>query len=240
MHFLALLYFRLLRIALPCLLFLGGCNQITTPDTEIVAPRPVRAILVQQSPEYQEAVRRYQQKDYQGALQQVDALLAAPGRTEAERSFLQRQRILCQSALTGKPVVPSRPAPIAPPRPTRSNADCGPQALLLACRQIDIAANLPALRKAAGTTKQGTTLAGLAKAAKSVGLKAQGVQMDRNALSALSQPAVAWVDGNHYVAVLQVKGDQATVHDPNQPEKETMPLSRLLERCGGVLLTLAR
>ncbi len=196
---------------------------------------------VAQLPGYREAVRRYARKDYAGALARVNALLAAPALTEPERAFLERQRALCQAALTGKPAlvavvaVPAlRSAPAA-----ASAADCGPRALLLACRELNVTTSLPGLTRAAGTTKAGTTLAGLAHAAKSLGLKASGVQMDKDALAHLSHPALAWVDGNHYLAVLHVSGDTATIHDPNKETKEEISLSDLLARSGGVLLTLA-
>ena len=64
--------------------------------------------------------------------------------------------------------------------------------------------------------------------------------MDLPALERLSQPAIVWVDGNHYVALLSVEGQQATIHDPNQPNEEVLPVNKLLQRSGGVLLTLSR
>ena len=48
------------------------------------------------------------------------------------------------------------------------------------------------------------------------------------------------MEGNYYVAVPRVNGDNATVHDPNQPGEEEVPLSDLLGRGGGVLVTLAK
>jgi ABC-type bacteriocin/lantibiotic exporter with double-glycine peptidase domain len=105
---------------------------------------------------------------------------------------------------------------------------------------MDVPATLQELTRAAGTTPQGTTLAGLARAAKRHGLKASGVQMDLPALANLSSPAIAWMDGSHYVAVLRVNGDTATIHDPNKPGKEDLPLRDLLGRSGGILLTLQR
>ena len=121
-----------------------------------------------------------------------------------------------------------------------SQADCGPRALLLLCPQLGVHTSLDTLRKQAGTTAAGTSLAGLAKAAQAVGLKARGVRVDKQALTQLSDPAVAWVDGNHYVALLSVEGQRATIHDPNQPQEEVLPVTRLLQRSGGVLLTLSR
>lgn len=64
--------------------------------------------------------------------------------------------------------------------------------------------------------------------------------MDRAALSQLSSPAIAWVDGDHYVAVLSVKGETAIIHDPNQSNEEKITTDELLRRSGGVLLLLSR
>lgn len=119
-------------------------------------------------------------------------------------------------------------------------ADCGPRALFLICQEQGVLSSLAELRRTAGTTVKGTTLAGLAKAAKAQGWKAAGVQVDRQALAQMSGPAIAWIDGDHYIAVLSVSGDTATVHDPNKPQKEEMALDDLLRRCGGIVLTLSR
>ncbi len=81
---------------------------------------------------------------------------------------------------------------------------------------------------------------GLARAAKSIGLKAQGVQMDRQAVEQISDPAIVWYDGNHYLALLSVNGEQATVHDPNKSNEEILPVNELLGRSEGFLLTLSR
>lgn len=202
---------------------------------------------VLRSPDYREAVRLYAKRDYKGAFTRVEGLLrVTPDRadTAEDRVFLLRQKDICQAALSGKPNT-SGSAPLAPPPAPRarvaSNADCGPRALLIACERLQVKdTSLPALRRAAGTNKDGTTLDGLAQAARSVGLKAEGVQMDENALARLACPAVAWMDGNHYAAVLSVRGDAATVRDPNHLQEETLPLKSLLARSGGVLLTLSR
>lgn len=129
----------------------------------------------------------------------------------------------------------------AAPGPARAEtADCGPRALLFVCERLRVPATLPQLRQAAGTTAGGTTLEGLARAAQGLGLKAEGLQADRTALAELHQPAVAWVNGQHCVAVLATSDDRATIHDPNQPREESIPLEELLTRSGGVLLRLSR
>jgi ABC-type bacteriocin/lantibiotic exporter with double-glycine peptidase domain len=62
---------------------------------------------------------------------------------------------------------------------------------------MGIGAGLERLRRSAETTSEGTTLDGLKRAAESVGSRAEGVQMDREALARLDSPAVTWVDGDH-------------------------------------------
>jgi len=96
------------------------------------------------------------------------------------------------------------------------------------------------LRQQAGTTGKGTTLTGLAHAAKYMGFKTEGVQVDRMALSSLRSQAIAWVDGDHYVAMLSVNRDHATIHDPNYANEEVISTGELLRRSGGVLLLLSR
>ena len=121
----------------------------------------------------------------------------------------------------------------------KGQADCGPRALLPVCETLRVKTTLPELREKAGTTASGSTLEGLAKAAKALGLKAAGVQMDRNELLNLKSPAVAWVDGAHYLAILNVRGDRATVRDPNREREEEMTIAELQRRSGGILLVLS-
>jgi ABC-type bacteriocin/lantibiotic exporter with double-glycine peptidase domain len=99
---------------------------------------------------------------------------------------------------------------------------------------------LHTLRRQAGTTLGGTSLEGLAEAARANGLRAEGVQVDGNALTRLDQAAIAWVDGDHYVAVLSVEGGRATIHDPNHAREEVITTQELWQRSGGILLLLSR
>jgi hypothetical protein len=204
----------------------------------------VEALSVQQFAAYQEAVQLYARHDYRGALAALDRLEAVPGRTAADRAFLERQREICEAAQGGGVRVfthsggqATTPSPQRVLR-TAEQADCGPRALLIVCRKLGIAATLADLRQKASTTGGGTTLAGLAKAARAEGLKPEGIHVDRDALANLSSTALAWVDGDHYLAVLSVDGDQATIHDPNKRDEETIPTDDLLRRSGGILLTL--
>ena len=211
---------------------------------------------VAQSAEFRTATSKFSHHDISGALRNVNALLAQATLSDVDRTFLLHQRAICQTALSGKPASPGRlPVDLAHLSSSTdrkvvraaSAADCGPRALLLVCQRLGIPGSLPALRMAAGTTGAGTNLVGLIRAAESVHLQAEGVQMDGLALANLNTdktPALAWVDGDHYVAVLSVHGDTATIHDPNRGVEENISLATgptgLLERSGGILLLLSR
>ena len=190
-------------------------------------------------PSFKKAAFFFASHRYADSLAQINALSQSPERTPNEKAFLARQADLCRKAM-GQAVSPS----VSRAAPTRAASsvlpsDCGPRALLIVCRDVfHSSADLPALSRIAGTTQAGTNLAGMERAAASCGLRAEGVQMDKNALANLSCPALAWVDGNHYVAVLSVSGDHSLIHDPNKSEQEEIPITTLLARSGGVLLVL--
>ncbi len=238
-------HMRLCGLALAASLFLTGCAVPSAFPPHSNAPVGGAALsgpsLAQTNPTYHKASDRYARHDYRGALTLVRAVSAQPqiSRDAAASAFLEQQARICRHAID--PKVSLSPPPDAPTRmaATVRQADCGPRALLLLCRRAGVRTNLADLRREAGTTNQGTTMAGLARAARAHGFRAQGVQMNPQALSELSRPALAWVEADHYVAVLSVNGDRATIHDPNQPKEETIPTPLLWSRCGGVLLTLS-
>ena len=211
---------------------------------------------VRAQPLYQEAVQACQGKQYKHASDLLLRLASQPGLNAQETAFVQQQRAIClQDAHL--PVPPAAravatPASLHPsassPRGVMSasstrQADCGPRALLLLCQKEGVVASLPQLRQLAGTTAEGTSLAGLERAAKAVGLKAEGVQVSREALVDVDMPALAYVNGNHFIAVLSVQGRgdnaTATVHDPNDARLQTIGQERLLRLCSGYML-LAR
>ena len=122
---------------------------------------------------------------------------------------------------------------------TVGSASCGPRALLIICQKDGIATSLADLYNKAHTTSRGTTLAGLSDAAKSVGLKAVGVRLDNHSIYTITKPSLAWVDGNHYVAVISVKGSTARIYDPNKLREETISTKVLLQRSQGIFLLLS-
>ena len=125
-------------------------------------------------------------------------------------------------------------------RRTPTDADCGPRALAIICDKLGVRTDLASLTRAAGIDSKGASMEGLAAAAKSVGLVVEGVQTGRDALPTLQLPAVAWWQGNHYVALLALsgKGDAgtATIHDPNKIYEETISQEAFLRKSAGYLL----
>ncbi|MCW3100316.1 MAG: Peptidase family [Chthonomonadaceae bacterium] len=87
-------------------------------------------------------------------------------------------------------------------------------------------------------------MAGLQQAAQKLGLKAEGVQVSREALPDISPPAIVWLHRDHYAVLTGIwgRGDEAhcTIRDPNQPGEENWLQEKLLQQSSGVLLLLHR
>jgi len=213
-----------------------GCGH----DRPKPPARPA-GIAVQSSPTYQLAVADYKAKNFHDSLNLIDGLMHDPAYQRADdQDFLVRQDAICRHALhLPVPVAVSAIKRVHPSGPAQAQ-DCGPRALLLVCRQLKVRTTLQALTAAAGTSTNGTNLKGMVDAAHAVGLKADGIQADEAALSNLRKPAVAWVDGDHYVAVLSVSDAGAVIHDPNRASEETIPVDNLWGRSAGILIELSR
>jgi hypothetical protein len=236
--------------------FLPGCGKTApsheSPSVLKIASRTVSdnpriggltPPLIQTNLEYRHAAALYEKHNFRAALVIVDTLLAKQNLETVDREYLLRQREICRQSLEGRDggatqkgglTILSRPAK------TPKQANCGPRALKLICDRLHIRSTVEELTRSAGTSGYGTRLDALEAAAKSKGLKAEGVQMDGKALTKLDKPAIAWVDGDHYLAVLSVSGENATVHDPNKPGEEVIPTDTLLRRSGGILLMISR
>ena len=246
-----------------CSLVLGGCTHthsttssststalLPATSASVVDPRVSAAARVQALPLYHQAEQACSQKQYAQAARLLQRLAATPGLSGEEKSFALQQCNLCLKDAG----LPTQPAPVIPASAstppdvkhplTAAEADCGPRALLLVCRQLGVSASLDDLRRRAGTTEKGTSMAGLTKAVQSLGLKAEGIQVGREALPTIQMPAIAWVNEHHFIAVLNLNGagesGTATVHDPNTPNPETLSQERLLRLSTGYLLLVHR
>ncbi|MBC7806564.1 MAG: hypothetical protein H7145_10475, partial [Akkermansiaceae bacterium] len=188
-------------------LFGTGC---AAPATRSAAPPPSDVPTVQRSATFAGVSAAYRSRNYGEAIKRIRSLSRNPDLSPADRLFLSRQETICREAISNRsgaipeprtepPTVDSQPSPVV--------ADCGPRALHLVCGELGIPASLPALTKAAGTDPGvGSNLLGLSRAAQSVGLSARGVQVDADALRRAPTPALAWVDGDHFVAVTRIGG----------------------------------
>lgn len=96
------------------------------------------------------------------------------------------------------------------------SADCGPECLFQACKELGISATKSELRSLAKTNSKGTTMLNLAKAARAKGMEAKGQLVNYQYLQSMPSPVVAWVNGNHYVLVKDVGGAGLRVYDPNE------------------------
>ena len=235
------------------------------------APALSAVASVQATPEYAKAKAECRDGRYRQAADILARLERSPSISGEQREFCRRQELIClghlgrrgetslvpnsggvraRIGLGGRNGVAPQPpnsgglvARTGPASPT-GDADCGPRALLLACERLGVKASLPELRHAAGTSASGTTMAGLKSAAEGLHLKAEGIQAGREALAKISTPALGWCHGDHWIAVLSLKGEgengTAVIHDPNEAAERTIAQERLLQMSGGYLLTLRR
>lgn len=131
-----------------------------------------------------------------------------------------------QSASPAPPApVPSAPAP-PNSRGRRSwrrgfgfvrqidEADCAVASLRMVCQAYGKRVPHHYLRDLLRTTADGTSAAGIARAAQALGLDAHVNKRSRRSLGELTVPAIAHVDGYHWVVVFRVTNTAVTVADP--------------------------
>jgi hypothetical protein len=231
---------RLLVLGLVVIATTSGCRTSPpTPPTTANAfatSRARQSVSIQSNTEYRKALAQFQNGDYQAARAGINVLLKTPALSQPDTEFLNRQIAICDARLNPVSESPRRPVALSPSH----LGDCGPRALQIVFRQLGNEATLSSLIKSTGTNAAGTSMEGLAKAAEKLGFKADGIQVDLDGLKQLRDPAIAWTNGNHYVAVLKVRGDSITIHDPNKQEEEVIAAEELLKHSGGILLTVSR
>jgi hypothetical protein len=213
---------------------LASARSLSSPSSSVVQ--------LQSSSLYQQARHDCQRHNYRLAADHLQTLARTPGLAPDAIAFVETQREICLRD-AGLPS-PASVVPASLPARTPADADCGPRALLIVCQKLGVKTNLETLRKSAGTTAEGTTMAGLQQAAQKLGLKAEGVQVSREALPDVSPPAIIWLHHNHYAVLTGIsgRGDQAqcSVFDPNHRGEETWLQEQLLQQSGGFLLLIHR
>lgn len=213
---------------------------------------------IRQRPLFKAAEQACKAKQYARASELLVQLSKSPDLSSDQIEFCRAQVNICRQDGNLPPLPATGPAhetavvPAAGSRypipttkyPTPAQADCGPRALAIVCGRLGVATDIAALRSAAGTTAQGSSMEGLAAAASGLGLKAEGIQVGRDGLTGIHPPAIAWWQTNHYVALLSLggKGDSgtATIRDPNAEHDETIPQEVFLRRSAGYVLLVRR
>jgi ATP-binding cassette subfamily B protein len=92
--------------------------------------------------------------------------------------------------------------------------DCGAAALAMVCRHFGRRVNLARIRQLVHTSKDGTSLAALCRAAEELGLAARSVKASARSLAEMPLPAIVHWEGNHWVVLYDVRARHVRVADP--------------------------
>ncbi|MBI2434099.1 MAG: hypothetical protein HYV26_14670, partial [Candidatus Hydrogenedentes bacterium] len=112
---------------------------------------------------------------------------------------------------------------------------CGPKALQRLLELSGAPATVEELAQLAGTTTNGTSVAGLLNAAKQKGLPLTAVEATR--FDDLTPPFIAYVDGDHFLLVERAENGMMTVSDNGRTSD--LPEAALSARWSGVALVTA-
>jgi len=118
--------------------------------------------------------------------------------------------------------------------------DCGPAALATVSAFYKKRCSLARLREAAGTDRQGTTVAGVVAAAEDIGFSARAVRAAMDALPNAPMPAIAhWRENgrNHFVVIFKPGSKRIVIGDPAYGLRY-VGIDAFRERWTGVLLIL--
>jgi ABC-type bacteriocin/lantibiotic exporter with double-glycine peptidase domain len=96
----------------------------------------------------------------------------------------------------------------------RGRADCGAAALAMVLASFDRPVSVDALDDELPIGPGGTSMLALQDAARRRGLDAAGWRMSWAGLSSMSLPAIAFVDGDHFVVVLRADPASVEIADP--------------------------
>ncbi|MCL6628994.1 MAG: DUF1573 domain-containing protein [Armatimonadetes bacterium] len=117
---------------------------------------------------------------------------------------------------------------------------CGPTALLVVCRSLEVPADLEELKRlSAFNEERGTTMLGLKQAAEAKGLRAVGMKIGLEELVGADWVAIAHLWGNHFVVVEAGKDGKLRVTDPPYGPK-LVPREQFAEAYSGFALLVAK
>lgn len=114
-------------------------------------------------------------------------------------------------------------------------SECGLACLTMILNYHGNAITLAELRKKVAYSGRGLTLSQLTNAADLTNLQTRALRIELSDLINLRLPAIAHVDGNHFVVVAKVGTRSITILDPSLGKRK-LPLSRWSESFTGVVL----
>ena len=117
------------------------------------------------------------------------------------------------------------------------SVDCGPACLATVLAHWGRHESLHYLRDLAGTTRTGTTLLGLYRAAQALGLKVKALEVDLERLHGLTLPVILHWEDSHYVVLAKLCRRKALIYDP-ATGKRWVSLQELTQHWVGKLLWL--
>ena len=236
-----------------------GCAHSVSPSVSLVAasspantaasPSSLQQIqALQDTAAFQSATKYCHKHEYGKALGELKQLAASRagsgGLTVVQSAWLAGQERLCMPRTVNLVVKPAAmPSALASPLTVDNYDSCGPRSLILVDKYLHRpVVSLHVLEAAGGTGPHGTNMAGMVRAAMAAGFKPLAVQASRQGFSKLPMPAIAWVNGDHYIAVFSMHGKgahaTATVWDPNALAPVTLSQQSLLRMSGGIMLLL--
>jgi hypothetical protein len=116
--------------------------------------------------------------------------------------------------------------------------DCGPQCLYVICRALGVGTTIEELSRLAHTNDTGTSLEGLAEAARAKGLRAEGIHVPLDTLRRIRKPVIA-VSTNHFYLLMGFNGPAAVLLSPPN-QIFVMPENKLREAWDGRVLLVRR
>ncbi|RED45662.1 ATP-binding cassette subfamily B protein [Seonamhaeicola aphaedonensis] len=94
--------------------------------------------------------------------------------------------------------------------------DCGPTCLKIIAKHYGKTISLPELRNISETTRTGSNLKFLARAAETIGLKSLPAKIDFKHLKEAPLPCILHWNNNHFVVLYKIKKDTCYISDPAQ------------------------
>jgi len=94
------------------------------------------------------------------------------------------------------------------------SSDCGPACLAMLCKAFGHPVPISFIRDACGTATAGTSLAGIIRGGRAIGLDVRAMKLSKDRLKEMQLPAIIHWRGDHWIVVDEVRSDRVHVSDP--------------------------